>query len=99
MKNIAYFTYQCKKSADQVESDISIKADKPGDRPVQHKLIRKGGEQMELIGAAEVKQLLGVGNNRAYEIIRQLNAELEQKGYLTIRGKIPKAYLLERFYH
>ena len=54
---------------------------------------------MELIGAAEVKQLLGVGNNRAYEIIRQLNAELEQKGYLTIRGKIPKAYLLERFYH
>ena len=54
---------------------------------------------MELIGAAEVKQLLDVGNNRAYEIIRQLNAELEQKGYLTIRGKIPKAYLLERFYH
>ena len=99
MKNIAYFTYQCKKSAYQVESNINIRADKSGDRPVSHKLMGKGGEQMELIGAAEVKQLLGVGNNRAYEIIRQLNAELEQKGYLTIRGKIPKEYLLERFYH
>jgi len=53
---------------------------------------------MQLIGVEEVKKILGVGENRAYTIIRQLNKELEQKGYLTIRGKVPRKYLEERFY-
>lgn len=54
---------------------------------------------MELIGVEEVKKLLGVGETKAYGIIKQLNTELNKKGYLTIRGKIPKEYLEKRFYH
>ncbi len=53
---------------------------------------------MQLIGVEDVKKILGVGENRAYSIIRQLNKELAKKGFLTIRGKIPRKYLEERFY-
>ncbi len=53
---------------------------------------------MQLIGVEEVKKILGVGENRAYTIIRTLNKELDKKGYLTIRGKVPRKYLEERFY-
>ena len=43
-------------------------------------------------------ELLKVGKTNAYAIIRKLNQELESRGYMTIRGKIPEAYLRERFY-
>lgn len=53
---------------------------------------------MKLLGVEEVNILLKVKDTKAYYIIRQLNAELEAKGYLTVRGKVPEKYLLERFY-
>lgn len=53
---------------------------------------------MELLNAAQVMALLHVGENRARTIIRQLNQELADKGFMTIRGKVPKRYLEERFY-
>lgn len=54
---------------------------------------------MNLIGVKEVREILGVGESLAYKIMKQLNEELEKKGYLVIRGKIPREYLEERFYH
>ena len=54
---------------------------------------------MNLIGVEEVMKLLGIGRNAAYKIMKQHNEELEKKGYLVIRGKIPREYLEERFYH
>lgn len=45
----------------------------------------------------EVERILCVKQDKAYEIIRNLNEELKQKGYLTIRGKINEEYLYERF--
>lgn len=59
----------------------------------------KGGDEMNLIGVKEVQKILGIGETKAYSIIKQLNTELDKKGYITIRGKIPKEYLLERIYH
>lgn len=53
---------------------------------------------VKYLGVEEVKQLLHIKDSKAYDIIRQLNAELSQKGYLTVRGKVPEKYLLERFY-
>ena len=53
---------------------------------------------MSLLNAKEVADLLGVNIKKAHEIIRQLNAELEGKGFLTIPYRVPKKYLLERFY-
>ena len=33
---------------------------------------------------------------KSYAIIRDLNKELEQKGFITISGKVPRKYLEER---
>lgn len=53
---------------------------------------------MDLLNAKAVSDLLGVNIKKAHEIIRQLNSELESKGFLTIPYKVQKRYLMERFY-
>lgn len=50
------------------------------------------------ITAAELAETLGISTGHAYKIIRQLNNELEKKGFLVIAGKIPSRYLEERWY-
>ncbi|MBC5729238.1 hypothetical protein H8S34_00110 [Pseudoflavonifractor sp. NSJ-25] len=54
--------------------------------------------EMRMLGAEDVMVLLSVKKSSAYEVIRQLNEELREKGYLTVRGKVPEKYLRERFY-
>lgn len=50
-----------------------------------------------LLGVDEVMKILNVKKGRAYEIIRELNKELEKNGYRFIRGRINEKYLIERF--
>ena len=38
--------------------------------------------------AADICELLEVKQTSAYEIIGNLNKELEEQGYLTLRGKV-----------
>ena len=45
----------------------------------------------------EVAQELGVSVSYAYRIIQKLNAEMREKGYLTISGRINRKYFMERF--
>ena len=45
----------------------------------------------------EVAQELGVSVSYAYRIIQRLNAEMREKGYLTISGRINRKYFMERF--
>lgn len=45
----------------------------------------------------DIMQLLDIKKTKAYEIIKKLNAELESKGYMTCRGRVPREYFLERF--
>lgn len=52
----------------------------------------------EMLGAKGVMELLGVSESSAYSFIRQMNAELAEKGFLTIRGKVPRSYLEKRFF-
>ncbi len=52
----------------------------------------------QYITAKEVSETLGVSVTKAYDIIRRLNAELESKGYLTVRGKTSRAYFNEKLY-
>jgi len=49
-------------------------------------------------GAEEVAELLRISKAKSYAIIRDLNKELEQKGFITISGKVPRKYLEERCY-
>lgn len=50
------------------------------------------------ITASELAQVMGVSNGHAYKLIREMNTELKKQGYLTIAGKLPRAYLKKCFY-
>nr|WP_294529536.1 DNA-binding protein [uncultured Blautia sp.] len=48
--------------------------------------------------ADDVANEIGVSKGHAYKLIRQLNEELEASGYLTVSGKIPRAFWEKKFY-
>jgi hypothetical protein len=51
-----------------------------------------------LIGKDEVKRILGTpSDDKAYAVIRSLNEEQRNAGRLTIRGRVSKSYLMERY--
>lgn len=52
---------------------------------------------MPLIGAKDVQEILEISESRAYLVIKELNGELQSQGYLTLRGRVEKNYLFERF--
>ncbi len=53
---------------------------------------------MNYLIVTDVMRLLGVKQSKAYQIIRKLNKELENQGYLTISGKVSENYFYDRFY-
>lgn len=54
--------------------------------------------EIKFFDVNDVGKMLGVGKSKAYQVIRKLNKELENNGYLIVAGKIPKKYFLERIY-
>ena len=46
----------------------------------------------------EVAAELGVSASYAYKVIRRLNDELKDKGFVTIAGRINRQYFNERVY-
>lgn len=55
-------------------------------------------EQKTFLRAAEIMEILGVSDGMAYRIIRELNKELELKGYHTVHGRVSRKYFEESFY-
>ena len=43
-------------------------------------------------------EVLGISKPYAYKIIKQMNEELDAKGFITIHGKVSKKYFEEKFY-
>mgnify|MGYP004674056077 CR=1 FL=1 len=57
------------------------------------------GDEMEsasFMKVDEVAQELGVSKSYAYKIVQKLNAELAEKGYMVISGRVNKQYFTER---
>lgn len=52
----------------------------------------------QMMGCEDVMEALGVSRSYSYQIIRRLNQELEKAGYITVRGKISRAYFEKRTY-
>lgn len=50
------------------------------------------------IHADEVAIALGVSKAYAYKVVRDLNKELKEKGFITIAGKVNRIYFEERIY-
>lgn len=48
--------------------------------------------------AHDIQELLGVSRAKAYRIVKELNAELLEKGYIVIQGRISKKYFSEKVY-
>lgn len=42
--------------------------------------------------------MLGISRGHAYKIVKKLNDELANKGYIVISGKIPKKFFAEHYY-
>ena len=52
-----------------------------------------------LLLVEDVMELLNISSKKkAYEIIRNLNDELTNKGYLIRRGAVSRKYFMERYY-
>lgn len=47
--------------------------------------------------AQDVAEYLQISEAKAYVLIRELNAELQAKGSLTMRGRVSSKYLFERY--
>ena len=52
----------------------------------------------QYITVDEVSKALGISRSKSYQIIRNLNKELKDMGYITIWGKCPMQYFKQKFY-
>ena len=53
-------------------------------------------ESTSFMRVDEVAQELGISKSYAYKIVQKLNAELKEKGFMTISGRVNKRYFMER---
>lgn len=56
------------------------------------------GMNEKFLEVGDVMQILGISRSAAYKLVRQINSELEKKGYIVIRGKVSRKYFEERIY-
>lgn len=52
----------------------------------------------QYITVDEVSAALGISKSKSYQIIRSLNRELRDMGYITVSGKCPLQYFKQKFY-
>ena len=50
----------------------------------------------QMITASEVAEIMDCSERYGYSLIKQLNQELAEKGYITRRGRVSRKYFYER---
>ena len=50
------------------------------------------------VRAEEVANELGISKPYAYKLLREMNEELKQKGFITSPGRVSRRYFEEKFY-
>jgi transposase len=61
----------------------------------------EGADRMKntlLISSAEISAELGISKSYAYKIVKRLNDELKEKGFVVISGKTSRKLYEEKFY-
>lgn len=48
------------------------------------------------VTAAEVAEIMGISVGMAYKIIRELNGQLKDQGFITIAGKVNRKFFEEK---
>ena len=52
----------------------------------------------QYITAAEIAEIVGGSKSTGYRIIRELNAERKENGYITVTGRVPRVFFEEKAY-
>ncbi|MGL6200391.1 MAG: DNA-binding protein [Lachnospiraceae bacterium] len=50
------------------------------------------------VTASEVAEELSVSKPFAYKLVKQMNEELDQQGFITIAGRVSRKYFQEKIY-
>ena len=50
------------------------------------------------LNATDVSEYMEISIPMAYKVIRTLNDELKEQGYLTVSGKVSRRYFMKRIY-
>lgn len=61
--------------------------------------VRKGGKRMEsknFMTVDEVAEELCVSKSYAYKVVRELNAEMQKLGYLTVSGRVNTGFFRKK---
>lgn len=54
--------------------------------------------ETRFMNAESVADFMDISLPTAYKLIRKLNMELKDQGYIIISGKVPTKYFLKKFY-
>lgn len=52
----------------------------------------------QVLRAKDIAEMCQISESKAYAIIKQLNEELKEKGFIVFRGRVSKAYFMEKMY-
>ena len=52
----------------------------------------------QVLTAKDISEICCISESKSYKVIRQLNEELNKKGYLTFRGRVSSAFFYEKMY-
>lgn len=51
-----------------------------------------------MMSAEDVAKDLNCSKSHAYKLVKSMNKELESQGYITMAGRIPRAYLAKKVF-
>lgn len=52
----------------------------------------------QFITATEVAETMGISRSKAYQLVRNMNKELKEMGYITVAGKCPIQFFKQKFF-
>ena len=50
------------------------------------------------VKAEELQEMLGISRSESYRIIKKLNDQLKEKGFIVLSGRVSRKYLEEMIY-
>lgn len=88
------------KMAEKIEAELGIGKVKESEayKELAAAIDKAERRPRQMMDVRDVQKALSVSEGSAYGIIRQLNQELREANYLTVRGKISRAYFEKRTY-
>ena len=52
----------------------------------------------QVLTAKDIAEMCDVSESKGYQVIKQLTDELQAKGFIVFRGRVSRAYFMEKMY-